>query len=148
IWTSAFLIRTYNLNVGIAGSLLSMTAITGIAGAFVGGKLGDRYGAQDISALGRIASWATLLTMLALTGFFTAGSLYVAIAFLAVFGFMQTLYLGPAFSLIQNLIAARARATINSVVYLVNSVCGFGLGPLATGALSQHFSTYGVHALQ
>jgi len=148
IWSSAFLIRTYNLNIGIAGSLLAITAVAGIAGAYVGGKLGDRYGARDTSALGRISCIAVLLNMVSLGGFLLARDLHVAVACLMTFGFLQTAYLGPAFSLIQNLITPRARATINSMVYLISSVFGFGLGPFVTGALSQQLSSHGVDALR
>jgi MFS family permease len=147
-WASAFLIRSHHLSVGVAGTLVAITACAGVLGAFTGGKLCDRYAKVDARWYGWISGTATLLLVVPLVGFLVAQNLTHAIAWYGLFGLLQTVYLGPSYSLIQTVTPPRMRATVNSFSFLLSGIFGFGLGSAAVGALSDRFGGFGGESLR
>ena len=148
IWSSAFLIRSHGFSVASAGYLMAVIAVAGMTGAYAGGKLCDRFAPTDSRWLGWIPAVATALTLVPIVGFLTAINIRTVVAWYILFGFLQTVYLAPAFNLVQTVIPARVRATVNSFTFLLSGLFGFGLGPSIAGAVSNFLQALGADSLR
>jgi MFS family permease len=65
-----------------------------------------------------------------------AGSLFVAIAFLALTYAVLTTYYGFVYSAIQDIVAPDQRGTTMAIYFMAMYMCGASFGPLLTGRLS------------
>jgi MFS family permease len=65
-----------------------------------------------------------------------AGSLYLAMAFLAVTYASLTTYYGLVYSAIQDIVAPNQRASAMAIYFMAMYMCGASFGPLLTGKLS------------
>ncbi|ARS28729.1 spinster family MFS transporter [Sphingomonas sp. KC8] len=147
-WAVTFLTRSHGFSLATAGALSAISSLAGMAGAFSGGQVSDRFSNGDIRWCAWTSAAGAGLAVLPLIGFLLFDNAMAAVACLAGYAFFSALYMGPGYSLIQTIIAPRARATANSFTYLLSSAFGFGLGPLAAGALSDHFAWAGSDALR
>jgi len=130
----------YGLIVGAAASI----------GVFLGGWLADRVGTRDRRAQVLIPAWGVLLSApLYVAVFLQTGLLSMALWVIAP-AIIHYLYMGPTFGLTANMADSRMRATASSIVLLLMNLVGVGLGPVATGllsdALAAHAFTLGEYA--
>jgi len=89
---------------------------------------------------GELGSWFTLIYGLGgVLGIYLSPNRYVAFGLMALATVAAATAAGPMFSTIQTLIPSRMRATSIALMYLFANLIGLGLGPLATGALSDAF---------
>jgi MFS family permease len=65
-----------------------------------------------------------------------AGSLFVAITFLALTYAVLTTYYGFVYSAIQDIVAPNQRGTTMAIYFMAMYMCGASFGPLLTGRLS------------
>ena len=70
-------------------------------------------------------------------------SLLLAFAFLLAPGLLGSMWLGPAYGVVQSLVRPQTRATATAVLLFVANLIGLGLGPLAVGILSDVLSSQG-----
>jgi MFS family permease len=133
--------------LGVGGFLgLALGLFTGIAGAFgayVGGYLADRFGAQDKSAYMSVPAIASLATIP-----FYVGALLVpdgagALLIMTVSYFLGSLWYGPVYATGQSVVPAQMRATAAAILLFIINLIGLGLGPIAVGALSDSLAIYG-----
>jgi MFS family permease len=125
--------------VGVGMGIIG--AISGASGSWVGGYLGDRWGARDARAYALIPAVGALLTSGGYIAMFTVPDGVWALAFYVVPAFLNNLWNGPALLAVQNLAGERARATALALVLFAGSALGLGLGPLTIGAMSDGFAT-------
>jgi predicted MFS family arabinose efflux permease len=136
-WQPAFFIRSYGLTTGEIGSWFALIyGLGGILGTFWGGELATRRAARNESLQLRAIAvvYSSFGIVSALT--YISPNHYVAFALMAVTGFGSATAIGPLFGTIQSLVPERMRATSIATIYLFANLIGTGLGPLATGALS------------
>src|SRR5258705_10646021 len=69
-----------------------------------------------------------------------AGSLFVAMAFLALTYSALTTYYGLVYSAIQDIVAPNQRGAAMAIYFMAMYMCGASLGPLLTGKLSDVFA--------
>jgi MFS family permease len=142
-WTPAFFIRDFSLETGELGTWFALLyGIGGIVGTYCGGEWAARQGA-DNEAL-QLKGMAVLIAISGVLNAFAylpalAPNSLLALAWLGVSYLMGALTNGPLFAIIQTVVPARVRAMAIAVVYLVANLIGIGLGPWATGALSDAF---------
>ena len=114
--------------------------IGGVAGIWLGGSLGDKFGAKSKSAYALVPAFAFLATL----PFFIVGVLSSALwlTFLAflVIQALSLVWLGPVLSAFQHLVQPNMRATASAVFLFINNLIGIGLGNLVIGALSDLFT--------
>lgn len=141
-WQPAFFIRSHGLGTGEMGTWLAVTyGVGGLLGTFLGGELASRYAANNerlqLKAMSVAIAGAGVLS----TVVYLAPNQYAAFGFagLAVIGL--TTVNGPLFATIQTLVPENMRAVSFALVYLVANLIGMGLGPLATGVMSDAFRT-------
>lgn len=131
-------------SAGFLGIALSVTAgVMAIIGTLLGGRLADYFARKDarayatIPAIGAIAGLPFSLAAL------NSDSLLVAFAFLLAPGLLGSMWLGPAYGVVQSLVRPETRATATAVVLFVANLIGLGLGPLFVGILSDVLSSQG-----
>ncbi|WP_404712336.1 spinster family MFS transporter [Sphingomonas sp. MMS24-J13] len=140
-FTSPFLVRTFGLGLGHAGLLLggiSAGAVT--IGLLGGGAIADARAKKDrrwlmwVPAIGVGLSGPLYLAAL------SAGELEFAVAglFLAAVGAFT--YYGTTIAAVQDMAPPRMRASASFLFGFAMILLGSGLGPVVTGALSDHFA--------
>jgi MFS family permease len=142
---SAFLIRSHDMGLAQAGRWLAFASIVGgLAGTFLGGKLTDVLTARTNDA--RWAQWIPATTLLlnlpigvALLLTPNAG---LVIALLTLNIALGSAFLAPTVASIQRLVGAQERALAAAILLFILNLIGLGLGPVATGQLSDWLNAY------
>lgn len=140
-WAPALLLRAKGASMADISMWYSLVFGLAMAvGMFGSGFLADRFAQKKPSAYAILPAWALAIGV----PFFIAGvmapSWPVALGLLAIPMAMNMMFVAPGFAICQNVAPANQRATISSILMLVNNLVGMGLGPLFVGALSQYFS--------
>lgn len=131
-------------SAGFLGVALGVTTgVAAIFGTLLGGRLADHLARKDarayamIPAVGAIAGLP--FSLLALN----SDSLVMAFAFLMIPGLLGSMWLGPAYGVVQSLVRPQTRATATAVMLFVANLIGLGLGPLGVGVLSDLLNAQG-----
>jgi predicted MFS family arabinose efflux permease len=137
VWSAPFYTRVFGMSVGEVGLVLGILfGVGGGAGALLGGWLADRAAKRDV----RYYAWLPAGSALALIPLgliqYHAPTPVLSVAAGAVGFVMLSFYLSPLNVVTQSLVAPRMRAFMSSIVILFSNLIGLGLGPLATGMLS------------
>jgi MFS family permease len=135
----AFLSRVHGLSLAKSGIATGVVYLAGgLSGGVVAGYLGDSivHRRKD----GRMLC-AALLALVAIpfacAGILEpAGSLFLAMAFLALTYASLTTYYGLVYSAIQDIIAPNQRGSAMAIYFMAMYMCGASFGPLLTGKLS------------
>jgi len=135
----AFLSRVHGLSLAKSGMATGIVYLAGgVSGGATAGYLGDSivHRRKD----GRLLS-ASILALVAIpfacVGILQpAGSLYLAMAFLAVTYASLTTYYGLVYSAIQDIVAPNQRGSAMAIYFMAMYMCGASFGPLFTGKLS------------
>lgn len=138
----SFFIRYHHMNLKTLGPLL------GSLGAFFGliiipgsGLLSDWLGKRDANLrLWTIAGVLAVASPIVMAGY-VAPMPYALALYLAQF-LIQGAWLGPLYGAAQNLAKPRMRSTVAGILFVVNGLVGFGLGPVLVGSLSDAFSRH------
>jgi predicted MFS family arabinose efflux permease len=135
----AFLSRVHGLSVARSGIATGVVYLAGgVSGGAIAGYLGDFivHRRQD----GRLL-YAAVLALVAIpfacAGILRpAGSLYLAMAFLALAYAALTTYYGLVYSAIQDIVVPNQRGSAMAIYFMAMYMCGASFGPLLTGKLS------------
>jgi len=136
-WLPSFFVRSYNLTL-LNASLFygAVLLIGGLAGIWVGGWLGDRFGQNQRSQYAKIPAIAFLCTVPFYILAILSPTLTLAFFVLLVPTALGLAWLGPVISAIQHLVRPDMRATASAIFLFINNLIGIGLGTYAIGALS------------
>jgi len=110
--------------------------VVGLAGIWVGGWLGDRFGQSQRAQYARIPAIAFLATVPFYVLAILSPTLTVSFVVLLVPTALGLAWLGPIISAIQHLVRPDMRATASAIFLFINNLIGIGLGTYAIGALS------------
>ncbi len=133
--------RHFGLNYAQAGLITGLiSAVPGCIGILGAGLVADWLGRKDA----RFYGWAPALGgLLAAPGYmlsFSQGSWPAATALLMLTGLAQYAYLPVSGAIYQNVMEPRMRASAAAVVGVMTNLVSASVGPLAVGALSDHFT--------
>jgi MFS family permease len=146
MWMFAFFTRVHGIPPQDAGWQVSIaTYPASAAGMVLVGIAVDRLSSRD-------ERWRVWIpAMLAFACFPLAlGAVGIrdtlpALVFTGIWMVGGTAWYGAAYGACQSLVQPRMRATMASILLLLTTLLGFGVGPLLTGAISDHFApTVGV----
>jgi MFS family permease len=142
---SAFLIRSHDMGLAKAGRWLAFASIVGgLTGTFLGGKLTDVLTAR--SGDPRWAQWipatALLLNLPIGVALFLTPHTGVVVALLTLNIALGSAFLAPTVASIQRLVGAQERALAAAILLFILNLIGLGLGPVATGQLSDWLNAY------
>jgi MFS transporter, Spinster family, sphingosine-1-phosphate transporter len=142
-WQPTFFIRSYGLTSGELGTLFAVIyGLGGLVGTYLGGEWTSRHAAHNerkqlraatvlYAGIGIISPVAYLVT-----------NYFLAFALLGVVSLASSLFSGPLIAMIQTLAPARMRAMAIALMFLFANLIGMGLGPLATGAMSDQLRSW------
>lgn len=120
--------------LGIAlGLILGVTATLGTA---LGGRLGDSFARTSPKGYVTVPIWATGLAVPFLIAAFYVDNVVWSLLLLAIPSFLKAMWYGPVFASVQSIVPPRSRATAVAIFLFVVNALGIGVGPLATGLLS------------
>jgi predicted MFS family arabinose efflux permease len=135
----AFLSRVHGLSLAKSGIATGVVYLAGgVSGGILAGYLGDfivqrRKDGRLLCA----AVMALVATPFVCAGILqSAGSLFVAMAFLALAYSALTTYYGLVYSAIQDIVAPNQRGAAMAIYFMAMYMCGASFGPLLTGKLS------------
>jgi MFS family permease len=149
-WLPSFFVRSYNLTL-LNASLFygAVLLIGGLAGIWVGGWLGDRFGQNQRAQFARIPAIAFLCAVPFYILAILSPTLTLAFFVLLVPTALGLAWLGPVISAIQHLVRPDMRATASAIFLFINNLIGIGLGTYAIGALSDRLTAqYGDESLR
>jgi predicted MFS family arabinose efflux permease len=132
-WISVLLVRVYGLPLAKAGMITGLVAgIPGALGSIAAGWICTRFGGRN-DQLMRLCG--TAVGIAAPIGFVAAwlDSLPLTIFGFALWGFVNTMFIGPGHSSYLTAAAPRVRATLSATVVVACNLVGAGLGPQLIG---------------
>lgn len=135
-WIPAMFARSHDVGTGYMGWALFYIGFASIAGTFLGGYLGDRFGRHDRRWYVWLPGLATLVSIPFSAFVYTWHDPYIALWVLSVSYFLGAYYLGPTFALTQSMVGTRMRALASAILLFILNIIGLGLGPQFTGILS------------
>ncbi len=136
-WFPSFFVRSYGMTL-LDASLFygAILLVGGLAGVWIGGWAGDRFGQGSRKLYVKIPALAFVLTI----PFYVLGILsstpVLSFFVLLVPTALGLVWLGPVISAVQHLVRPDMRATASAVFLFVNNLIGIGIGTWAIGALS------------
>jgi predicted MFS family arabinose efflux permease len=146
VFNAPFLIRSHGFSATDAGFYLGVIAIVGGLGTFLGGVAADR-----LSAWTNDRRWYLLvpgMSTLVMVPFhwvtYLHPSMSVAFPAFCVMTFLAAVFFGPSFAMTQALAALRMRSVATALLLFVQTLIGFGIGPWATGAISDWLQPAGM----
>ncbi len=135
----AFLSRVHGLSLARSGMATGIVYLAGgVSGGLVAGFLGDSIVHRRKDGRLRYAAILALTAIpFACVGILqSAGSLYLAMVFLALTYASLTTYYGLVYSAIQDIVAPNQRGSAMAIYFMAMYMCGASFGPLLTGKLS------------
>ena len=145
--TSAFLIdfvREVFPDVSVVRLLVILGVLNGTlyaGGTYAGGALADRWALRSRSGYALVAVFSILVALPALLAAIWAQSFVLFLVFIGINIFFGGFYLGPSFSVAQNLAPAHLRAVSTAIFFFVLNLIALGGGPTITGALADVLGT-------
>ncbi|MFJ4387608.1 spinster family MFS transporter [Pseudomonas sp. NPDC089408] len=147
MWNASFLVRSHGMPLQYAGILAGLVGgICAGVGALFSGWLTDHLAGKNprwqigIPLVGHLLGGSTLILYLLWPGdvLMQVKGVPVPSAMLwcALTSFFSVWWVGPSYSLLTQLVPACRRATAVALQTIVSTLCGVGIGPLATGLLS------------
>lgn len=148
-WMPPFFIRVHGMGTAEIGIWLAFAiGVCGAFGTYLGGYLTDRFAKKDV----RFYLWIPAISF-SLSLPFALGVLFFpyktgALLFYLMPNVLYAFFVGPAYTLVQDMVAIRMRATASAVFVILLSLFGAGLGPFIAGMLSDALQpTYGINSI-
>ena len=136
-WTPTYLMRTYGMTTGAAGTMLGpIHLVSGsLATILTAWIMGTRFMAEPRKVLWLMAGVVALTTIPSFLIFYTHDLAVVRIC-LWLFVPAMYFYVGPSLGLLQNVIPCRMRSTATAVTYFMANVANLVLAPQFVGFVS------------
>lgn len=136
-WMTPYYMRYHDMTTGEAGTVSAViVGIIGGVGAFAGGAFCAWMSKRDLRWNGWVPGLAILISVPLLIAMLLTDNTWLAIGLFVLPGFLSSVYAGPTWAIIQELVRPDRRAIAASVYMLVYNLIGLGLGPLTVGTLS------------
>ena len=140
-WGPVFMGRVHALSPGEIGTSLGLVVIfAGCGGVTFGGWLSDRLGARDPAWYMRMPAITAAIGLPFALGFLMLPTPTSALVSFVPFYFVANMYVGPLWSLSQNLARPDMRATASAVLLFILNIAGLGIGPSLVGYLNDAFA--------
>lgn len=134
-------VRVFDIGYAELGLKLGiMVAIAGMSGAWLGGRVGNRFGGEQSGTALLIVGSAFLFAIPSTFAAVNVDNVNLSIALLGVTTFASTFYYGPNFATLQMLATERTRAMAVAIYLLFSGLLGLGLGPVFVGVVSDAIS--------
>jgi predicted MFS family arabinose efflux permease len=136
-WSVTLLRRVHALEASEAGVSFGLIAgVTGGAGSLLGGTLADRLARHDARWYAWLSAAVSAAAFPFMVGFTQAGSARAALVCIALFYFLNNVYVPSLWTLVQSLVHPRLRALSSATQLAVTNVFGYAAGAWLVGALN------------
>lgn len=139
-WVPTFLQRTQAMDLEQVGLFLAPVFIFGMAGSVLGGWVADKLAPHVRGAYGLVPGIAQLIAAPLFVAALMAPSGTATLLLIVAPTLLAYVWIGPTLAAAQNLSHASIRASVAAIIAFFNNLIGFGLGPLAVGAVSSWFT--------
>ncbi|MEH6581276.1 MAG: MFS transporter [Halioglobus sp.] len=136
----SFYVRTHNLGLGEIGTWLAVSGVIGAVGTFLGGYLTDRLVVRDARWYIWVPALSTLFTIPIYLLIYNLANPHLALTLQFVAALGMSMFLAPNLALTHSLVNLRMRAMSSAVLLFIINIIGLGLGPLATGMISDYLA--------
>lgn len=145
-----FFERSHGMGPGEYSTIAAGIGLTaGLLGTYLGGWLGDRYGARDVRSYPFVPAIGSLIGIPFVFAAYLVSDAKLALVSLLVPSAAAGLYLGPTFAMTQAIVPPHMRAQAAAVLLLVLNLIGLGLGPQFVGLLSDQLKpAYGIESVR
>jgi MFS family permease len=136
-WVPSFLARIYHLDatsIGLAAGFFK--GLLGLGGALLGGFAAHYFARGRLRAMGILAASSSLLIVPSMLVFLFAPSQTVSLIGLGVGSLLIPACQAPGLTVVQAIVASGNRSFATTLIFTCSSLFGLGLGPLATGMIS------------
>ncbi len=141
VFVPSYLVRVIESPIEQAGLYYGATsALAVLIGSLAGGAIQDALSRRDSRWIVRFPAVAFGLAALPNCAMFLIDDLTAFLIVSTVGGILLYAALPAAFAAIHAVCGSARRATAIAIVLFFGNLLGFGLGPVITGALSDHFS--------
>ena len=136
-WMPVYYIRYHDMSTGEAGTAISIiVGVIGGFGAVLGGIVCARLNTRDVRWNGWVPALSIAISVPLLIAMLLTDNTSLALGLFLIPGLLSSVYAGPTWAIIQELVPVERRAMAVSVYMLIYNLIGLGLGPLAVGILS------------
>jgi MFS family permease len=137
-FNNPFFQRSHAMTAAQAGYWISLFSIVGGVGTFTGGSLADwlSRGRNDRRWYLWVPSIATFLCVPLQFFAYLSPDMSIVLPVFAAMTFMASVFFGPSFAMTQAISPLRMRSVATSLLLLVQTVIGQGIGPWLTGYIS------------
>lgn len=144
-WLTPFLMREHGLSVGPASAALALgSGLCGAIGAITGGRLADHLARRHPQGRYRLAITMLLLSLPVSWSATQTTNTTTAVT-LACFTFLLLFTAIPiCLGILLMLTPPDVRGLSGAVMQVITNLLGYGLGPMATGLLSDHLGEGGL----
>jgi MFS family permease len=133
-----FFERSHGMGPGEYATIAAGIGLTaGVLGTYLGGWLGDRYGARDVRSYPLVPGIGSLIGIPFVIAVYLAPTANLALGWLLVPSITGGLYLGPTFAMTQAIVPPHMRAQAAAMLLLILNLIGLGAGPQFVGWLSE-----------
>lgn len=149
-WGATYLRRVFEMSGRDAGVQFGIAAaLAGAVGVSLGGILADRLAKRDERWYAWLGSVSSLTAFPFALGFSWAPTSALALLAFVPFYALNNIYVSSLWTLVQNLVSPRMRATAAATQLGILNIVGLGVGPLVAGYVSEVLEpTYGVDGLR
>jgi MFS family permease len=141
---NTFFIRSHGMTATEAGDWVALFAGVGAVGTLLGGLASDRLSTKTGDR--RWYMWVPGIATLVMVPFqffsYLSNDLRLVIPSFCMMIVLASMFFGPSFAVSQTLATLRSRAAATSLLLLVQTLVGLGLGPLLAGQLSDLISDH------
>lgn len=138
-----YFIRAFNLSYGEVGLITGLVAgVSQGIGTLLGGPLTDRLAQYGPRWYALVPSIGVTLAFPLIVGVYLAPSWQMAAMFLLLPGLFSSVYLGPTFGVVQNMVPTYRRATATAILLFFVNLIALGGGPPFAGWVIDHFAAF------
>jgi MFS family permease len=137
-FNNAFFQRSHGMSASQAGYWISFFSIVGAVGTFAGGFLADRLSKRrnDRRWYLWVPGIASLLCVPFQSAAYLAGDMSIVLPMFGAMQFMAAAFFGPSFAMTQAIATLRMRSVATSLLLLLQTLIGQGIGPWLAGYIS------------
>lgn len=149
-WIPSYLARSHQLSIVTVGIYVAVVVgLGGALGNWLGGYFSDALRRRDIR-------WSLWLVAAVFIGskpfsiaFYLLDNVVLALTLFALPAAVGGIFMGPSVAVLHDRVPVALRPIVSAIFLMFINFIGLGLGPLATGALSQFvFASAGEHSLR
>lgn len=150
MWDVTFFYRSFQMPFDKLTPILGLAAIvSSVVGLMTGGFMGNLLSQKSLSWLARIPMYAMLGCFPLFVLKYLVPDFYVSVVLMTLGSIILMMFVAPFYAAVQAIVPEGDRGMATAIMVFLGNIIGMGIGPFATGFLSDVFShAVGVESLR